>query len=119
MRHLGRLLRGLVVSGVLVSSGMAEEDATRVVDRLLGSPKVQAEAGFTAKLLVPPGQLYDPLFLLPREQTVWLNDDGGEEHDKGSRLLAIDQAGTSQSSPAWESSCRPWGLISLRPVSAS
>jgi len=93
MRTISRLLWGTVVSGVLVSSGMAEEEAARVVDRLLESPKVQAEAGFTAKVLVPPGQLYDPLFMLPRENTVWLNDDGGEEEDKGSRLLAVDKAG--------------------------
>src|SRR2546425_6308166 len=93
MRTISRLLWGMVVSGVFVSSGMAEEEATRVVDRLLESPKVQAEAGFTAKVLVPPGQLYDPLFMLPRENTVWLNDDGGEEEDKGSRLLAVDKAG--------------------------
>ncbi|MGH8007667.1 MAG: hypothetical protein ACREQ3_11735, partial [Candidatus Binatia bacterium] len=37
--------------------------------------------------------VYDPLFMLPRENTVWMNDDGGEEGEKGSRLLAVDQTG--------------------------
>jgi len=93
MQNLGRLLWGTMLSSVMVSSGMAEEETKRVVDRILEPPKVQAETGFTAKVLIPPGQLYDPLFMLPRENTVWLNDDGGEEEGKGSRLLAVDQTG--------------------------
>jgi hypothetical protein len=32
--------------------------------------------------------------MLARDGAVWINDDGGEEEDKGSRLLALDQQGT-------------------------
>jgi hypothetical protein len=93
VQNLGRLLWGVVLSGMLVSTGAAEEETTRVVGRLLEPPKVQTAAGFTAKVLVPPGQLYDPLFMLPHADAVWLNDDGAEEKDKGSRLLAVDKGG--------------------------
>jgi hypothetical protein len=61
--------------------------------RLLAPPKLVAEAGFSARLLIPPGQLYDPLWMLPRGNVVWINDDGGEENEKGSRLLALDAKG--------------------------
>ena len=64
-----------------------------VVARLIAPPQVKAEAGFTAKVLVPPGQLYDPLVMLPVGEAMWLNDDGGEEAGKGSRLLSIDPRG--------------------------
>lgn len=93
MQNPGRLLWSVMLSGVIVSSSLAGEEAKRVVDRMLEPPSIQAQAGFTAKVLIPPGQLYDPLFMLPRENTVWLNDDGGEEGEKGSRLLAIDPTG--------------------------
>jgi hypothetical protein len=66
----------------------------RLLARLLESPKIQCEAGFRAQLLVPPGQLYDPLFMLPRPNgVVWLNDDGGEENESGSRIIAVTRQG--------------------------
>jgi hypothetical protein len=77
-----------------VSSSSAEEtEADRLIKKLLAPPTIQTEAGFTAKLLVLPGQLYDPLFMRPQGGVVWLNDDGGEENDKGSRLLSLSTQG--------------------------
>jgi len=79
---------------VSVSSVLAEEtEAERLIKRLLAPPKIQAAAGFTAKVLIPPGQLYDPLFMRPQGEAVWLNDDGGEENEKGSRLLSLNRQG--------------------------
>jgi hypothetical protein len=87
---MGGLLLGLVG----VSSAFAEEtEAQRLIKKLLAPPRIQIEAGFNVKLLVPPGQLYDPLFMRPQGEAVWLNDDGGEEKDKGSRLLSLDKQG--------------------------
>ncbi len=54
---------------------------------------IKPAAGFTAKVIVPPGQMYDPLVMHLHGDTVWLNDDGKEEGDKGSRLLSIDTQG--------------------------
>jgi hypothetical protein len=47
-----------------------------------------------AHLLVPPGLLYDSLFMIPRPNgVVWLNDDGGEENESGSRIVAVTHEG--------------------------
>ena len=64
-----------------------------VVTRLTKPPQIKTAAGFVAKVLVPPGQLYDPLVMLPVGDVMWINDDGGEENGKGSRLLSIDPLG--------------------------
>jgi len=64
-------------------------EAQLVVDRLLAPPSISTEPGFTAKLLVAPGELYDPLFMVPRGNTVWMNDDGKENGPHGSRILAF------------------------------
>jgi hypothetical protein len=71
----------------------AETEAQRVVARLLAPPTIKTEPGFTAKILVPPGQLYDPLFPFIREGAVWLIDDGGEADGTGGRLLAVSATG--------------------------
>jgi len=74
-------------------AALAEEEAKSLTARLLAPPKLTAETGFSVKLLVPPGHLYDPLWMLPRGDVVWINDDGGEEGEKGSRLLSLDAKG--------------------------
>src|SRR5713226_4651302 len=76
-----------------VPPALAQDEMKRLTARLLAPPTIKAETGFTAKLLVPPGRLYDPLWMLPRGASVWLNDDGGEEEGKGSRLLVLDHKG--------------------------
>jgi hypothetical protein len=68
-------------------------ELTRVLDRVMASPAIHAEEGFTARLLVAPGEMYDPLSMRDQAGTVWINDDGGQEEDKGSRILAIDRNG--------------------------
>ena len=50
----------------------------------LAQPQITVELGFTARLLVAPGTLYDPLFPIAGEaDDIWLNDDGGEENEGG------------------------------------
>ena len=94
MSHWQWLASGLALVLACVSPSVAQEtEAERLLKKLLAPPQLQTEAGFTAKLLVPPGQLYDPLFMRPQGKAVWLNDDGGEENDKGSRLLSLDTGG--------------------------
>jgi hypothetical protein len=93
--------RGLSVIAVTVATvacmnvrAWAETEAEQVEARLLAPPVIKTEPGFTAKLLVPPGQLYDPLFMfLPRNGSVWLTDDGGEVDGTGSRIVSVDPRG--------------------------
>jgi hypothetical protein len=69
-------------------------EAQLVVNRLLAPPSISTEPGFTARLLVPPGELYDPLFMVPRgNNTVWMNDDGKEIGPHGSRILEFSLDG--------------------------
>lgn len=68
-------------------------DPQTIIEALLTPPDIQASPGFKAELLIPPGKLYDPLIMLPMGEVTWLNDDGGEEKDKGSRLLAVAENG--------------------------
>lgn len=93
MRNRWWLLCGLV-SSVMYSTTVAAEERQHRTDRWLAPPTIQAAVGFAATILVPPGQLYNPLFLLPHGAEVWIADNGGDATDKGSRLLAIDAVGT-------------------------
>jgi hypothetical protein len=68
-------------------------EANRVVGRLLAAPHIATAPGFTARMLVPPGQLYDPLQMVPHGDQVWVNDDGGEAGEGGGRLVAISPQG--------------------------
>lgn len=83
----------LVVGGMDSASAVERQEAEAVIERLLALPKVEAAPGFTVSVLVPPGALYDPLWPHAHGDAVWLNDDGGEEDEKGSRILALDEAG--------------------------
>jgi hypothetical protein len=85
---------GVISLVSLMTSVHAEDEVQKLTKRLLAAPQLKAEAGFSVHILIPPGRLYDPLWMLPRNGAVWINDDGGEEEDKGSRLLALDQKGT-------------------------
>ena len=103
-----------VALGVLLSIGCAQEaptdvadapeaaspaasgrvELTRIVDRMLAPPAVQAADRFNARVLMPPGELYDPLFLRSHPTgAVRFNDDGGKKGDKGSRILAVGDEG--------------------------
>jgi hypothetical protein len=69
-------------------------EARAVIDLLLAPPSIAAEPGFSVKLLVAPGELYDPLFMVPRGDTVWMNDDGEESGAHGSRILEFKLNGS-------------------------
>jgi hypothetical protein len=69
-------------------------EAQRLMDILLAPPVIEPERGFSAKILIPPGELYDPLFMRPHGDAVWINDDGlAVDSDHESRLLAIAPSG--------------------------
>ena len=76
-----------------LAAGQHGTEAARVIDRLLAMPQIKAAPGFKAGIVVPPGQLYDPLQMVPHGDEVWVNDDGGESAKGGGRLVAVDTLG--------------------------
>lgn len=93
LTNLKPLVSSLTVVCLMGSVAFAADEAKTLTARLLATPKLKAETGFSVKVLVPPGHLYDPLWMLPRGDVVWINDDGGEEDGKGSRLLTLNAKG--------------------------
>lgn len=56
----------------------------------LAQPRITVESGYQARLLVPPGTFYDPLFPIAGEgDDIWLNDDGGEEGEGGGGIYSV------------------------------
>ena len=82
----------LLVLAMMVEGAGATNQLTDLLERLL-KIDIQPAAGFSAKVLVPPGELYDPLVMHEKDGDVWLNDDGKVEGDKGSRMVAVDAQG--------------------------
>ena len=61
----------------------------------LAAPQISVASGYIARVLVPPGILYDPLFPIAGEENdIWLNDDGGEEGEGGGGLYRVQSNGT-------------------------
>ena len=68
-------------------------EAQAVIDTLLAAPSIKAEPGFRAKVLIPPGELYDPLYMVPHGDIVLMNDDGKAVGEHGGRILSIKTNG--------------------------
>ncbi len=82
-----------LIVGLTIGLGVsADTQLNEMLQRLL-TIDIKPGAGFTAKVRVPPGELYDPLVMHEHDGVVWLNDDGKVKGDKGSRMLSIDSAG--------------------------
>jgi hypothetical protein len=81
-----------VVTG-LASARPLGHEAQSVIDALLATPTIKAEPGFRAKMFIRPGELYDPLFMVPRGNTILMNDDGKAIGDHGGRILSITPQG--------------------------
>ena len=90
---IGTALVSLALIATAAQARTIGHEAQAVIDTFLAPPTIKPEAGFTAQLLIPPGELYDPLFMLPHGDAVWMNDDGKATDGHGSRLLAISPDG--------------------------
>lgn len=73
------------------SAPAEEREIDHVMERLLSPPVIHAEPGFTATVLVPPGQMYDPLTMIQHGDAVWVTDDGGNGHY--GRIWKVDTHG--------------------------
>jgi hypothetical protein len=76
-----------------VAGGQGSTEAARVIDRLLAMPPIKAVPRFSVRTVVPPGDLFDPLQMVPHDGQVWVNDDGGESAKGGGRLMSVDMLG--------------------------
>jgi hypothetical protein len=86
------VILGCAAATVAAASAMGRE-AQLVINDLLASPVIKPQPGFNAKLLVRPGELYDPLFMVARDHSVWMNDDGKATDGHGSRILSLSLDG--------------------------
>jgi len=86
----------MALIAVVIGSASARplgHEAQSVIDALLEIPTIKAEPGFRAKMFIPPGELYDPLFMVPWGKTILMNDDGKAIGDHGGRILSITPQG--------------------------
>lgn len=82
-----------VALAFFAATAAAEREVDDVVGRLLAMPEIKAADGFRVDVVVPPGHFYDPLWLHAEGDAIWLNDDGGEEGDKGSKIVTVGKRG--------------------------
>lgn len=93
MRNKWRGVMWLLLIGFSLSAHSVGNELQALLDRVMAF-EIKPAAGFSVHVLIAPGQLYDPLVMHRHGNAVWLNDDGKEAGDKGSRLLAVDVKGT-------------------------
>jgi hypothetical protein len=86
---------GVGVVGIAIATAPERhtQEFERVISRLMEMTAINAADGFTAKVIIPPGQLYDPLSSVAYGDGYLLNDDGGVEGEKGSRILKVSMEG--------------------------
>lgn len=85
----------LVLAGVVSTLAFAaDREIDRLMKQLLAQPVPHVPSGFTARILVHPGDIfYDPLYMLPLGDEVWVMDDGGQKGDRGSQIVVLDRQG--------------------------
>ena len=60
----------------------------------MAAPQLTVATGYNARVLVPQGTFYDPLFPIAGEgDDIWLNNDGGEEGEGGGGLYCVKSTG--------------------------
>src|SRR5262245_3528245 len=79
-------------------TSLLERDMAQAHDPITASymatPQITVAAGYKARVLVPQGTFYDPLFPISGEgDDIWLNDDGGEEGEGGGGLYCVKSNG--------------------------
>jgi len=87
------ILTAILSLGIFGTTVFADEEVKDLMGRLMAAPPIEAAEGFGVEMLIPPGEFYDPLWLHARGDAIWLNDDGGEEGEKGSKIVSISPDG--------------------------
>lgn len=86
-------LAACTLSALASTAAGGEREIERVLGRLLAPPALTAQVEFAARLLVPPGELYDPLYMAAHGDGALVADSGGQDGERGGRLLSIDGTG--------------------------
>ena len=63
-RTFSVLVSTVLLVGIGAPLVFAKDEVKRLTDRLLAVPTIRTEPGFTASVLVKPGYLYDPVWLM-------------------------------------------------------
>jgi hypothetical protein len=74
------------------SSEPTTVEFNRLMREVMAVPEINTAKGFSASTFIGTGHFYDPLFMRNWGDRVLVNDDGGAEGDKGSRILSFDSA---------------------------
>src|SRR5215469_14021694 len=92
MRIFGRVAAIATLNVLLGATFAAPDEMNTLINRLV-AVHLHPAKGFSVRMLVPPGQLFDPLVMRSHGDAVWLNDDGKQEGEHGSRLISVDARG--------------------------
>jgi hypothetical protein len=84
---------GALLAADPVRGGEDRTELARVLRVLLRPPQLAMQPGFQWRLLVPPGELYDPLFFAVHGSGAYLSDDGGEDEKGGGQVLWLESSG--------------------------
>ena len=83
----------VILLSLSVPMSWATDEAQRVMDKVMALPEITAAEGFSASTFISTGHFYDPLFMRDWGERILVNDDGGAEGEKGSRILSFDAEG--------------------------
>lgn len=86
------------ISAPSLGGNSVSSETRRVMDEIMALPDVEVAEGFSVRKFIGTGNFYDPLFMrdwfsVDGGERVLVNDDGGAEGDKGSRILSFDATG--------------------------
>ena len=84
---------GVMAVAIVGAPKRHQQEFARVIAKLMEMTEITAAEGFVAKVIIPPGHVYDPLSSVPYGDGYLLNDDGGVEGEKGSRILRVSMDG--------------------------
>lgn len=103
------------------SGKYSQREIDRLLDILFALPEVKTAPGISVEVLIPPGQIYDPLWMDYHDDgRIWVSDDGLEVGEKfGSMVISFDtdgsniiwEMGPDQTSPSVDHALAPegWG----------
>lgn len=101
MRYVGVALKALFVLAVCCPARLSAGDTLspelqRLMKRLLAPPTITPQPGFTAKLIVAPGnQFYDAFYVSPRgPNEIWVSDDAGPIGT--GQIVSVDRLGATR-----------------------
>jgi hypothetical protein len=92
--NIGVLVVSLATLATTANARTLGQKAQAMIEALLAPPTIKTEPGVSRQNADPARQALRPtLFMLPRGDAAWINDDGRAIGDHGSRISAIKAEG--------------------------